>query len=54
MCVFELTAILNNYHIPYQVKDKHVLMAMELPAQWIDISQWSRIQLARWLKANRK
>lgn len=47
MSIFELTAVLNHHKITNMVKDGHVLVLMN--EHWIDVTNWSRKQVASWL-----
>ncbi|WIO73930.1 hypothetical protein QP938_11590 [Porticoccaceae bacterium LTM1] len=48
MTIFELTAVLNYHQIKNLVSDGRVL-ALRSNAGWIDVTEWSRLQMARWL-----
>ena len=48
MCIFELTAILDQYNIAHRIKDGKV-MALGKNDLWVDVTNWSRLQMARWL-----
>lgn len=50
MCIFELTAILDQYKIDHQVKDGKVI-ALDKNQLWVDVTNWSRLQMAKWLRA---
>ena len=49
MCIFELTAILDQYKIAHQLKNGKV-MALDRNDLWIDVTSWSRLKMAQWLK----
>ena len=49
MCIFELTAILDQYQIVHQVKDGKV-MALDKNRFWVDVTNWTRLQMARWVQ----
>lgn len=46
MCVLELTAILNQYRIKNLVTGGRVLANFG-ESHWTDVTQWSRLQLAK-------
>ncbi|WIO73931.1 hypothetical protein QP938_11595 [Porticoccaceae bacterium LTM1] len=49
MCVFELTAILDQHHIANRVIEGHVLAKSKKGTGWIDVTDWSKQKIARWL-----
>ena len=48
MSIFELTAALNHHKIQHMVESGRVLITGNSDRQ-IDITGWTRIQLAQWL-----
>ena len=50
MSIFELTAILEQYKIPHRL-DHGKVMARDKNSHWIDVTGWSRLQMAKWLQA---
>ncbi|UTW44317.1 hypothetical protein KFE80_07855 [bacterium SCSIO 12696] len=49
MCIFELTAILEQYKIPHRL-DNGKVMAKGRDNHWLDVTGWSRLQMAKWLQ----